>query len=497
MISSLRLSMFKAFAEPTTIDLSDITLLYGANSAGKSSLIHALLLMKQSFQQTRLRGDDNLLDFKGPLIDLGGFNAAVRDHDTQQSMTLGLTVATPSGGRRPPSMRRQPFGDTVSFDFTFSYDESSRKPKLTEILLRGAGQEISFKQIRRKEIVDLFLTDGAVAKTLFDMWMQWNNERPRTQRAPLPELLPDEQKRVIEWLRTTPLSRQSIIPTWDPSLLRSVGRPVGGRLDSPRRQVITEILFDWRLWASNLERLLVDSLEKVKYVGPLREAPKRISVEVASPSFELGPKGERALRLLSADPTLLNTVNEMLSQLEVNYELKISEIGVSGEEQALGEVSILFLRDKRTGLLTTLSDVGFGMSQLIPVVIQLVLPSDSLIVIEQPELHLHPRLQARLVDVILYSINRQRNRVLLETHSEHLLIRLQRRIKEELLNADQLLVCYVGSSQGAGSLSEVQLNQQGDLVDTWPAGFFDDRLEDLLANISSAEVGSEFGVHSD
>ena len=139
-----------------------------------------------------------------------------------------------------------------------------------------------------------------------------------------------------------------------------------------------------------------------------------------------------------------------------------------------------------------LPDVGFGVSQTLPVVVALHAAEEGQAVyIEQPEIHLHPALQAELADVFIESaLGDQKNTFLLETHSEHLILRLLRRIREttekELPEGaasfaeDKLSVLHVESGPDGVQVRRLRVDERGEFKDRWPKGFFAERMEELL-----------------
>ncbi|WP_461784129.1 AAA family ATPase [Prosthecobacter sp.] len=139
---------------------------------------------------------------------------------------------------------------------------------------------------------------------------------------------------------------------------------------------------------------------------------------------------------------------------------------------------------------TSPSNMGIGFSQMMPLVASAFGSKDSLIVIEQPELHVHPALQMELADLFIESVAERNNRFLIETHSEHLILRLLRRIRETNSGAlepgkypirqDQVAVLYVEPGDNGSKVIELPITVDGDFSVPWPAGFFAERASELF-----------------
>ena len=143
------------------------------------------------------------------------------------------------------------------------------------------------------------------------------------------------------------------------------------------------------------------------------------------------------------------------------------------------------LIDIRTKTPVTPVDVGYGLNQLMPVIVEGVsnLPG-SVICVEQPEVHLHPRLQGHISDMIIETSLRQRpagKQWIVETHSEMLIRRIQTRIRQGRLMSSDVSLIYVDQRPAIGSVIEViRLDEDGDFVDEWPDGFFEEGYAELM-----------------
>jgi predicted ATPase len=162
----------------------------------------------------------------------------------------------------------------------------------------------------------------------------------------------------------------------------------------------------------------------------------------------------------------------------------------------LGGRSEIALRDFEKGIIVAPSDVGVGISQLIPVIVGCLRDQQGLLAIKQPELHVHPAIQVGLGDLFVQAVQAREGTVgaaktlLLETHSEHIMLRLLRRIREtsenELppgaprLTPDQVAVIYFEMTADLLKLTPLRIAADGDFIDRWPRGFFEERGEELF-----------------
>jgi predicted ATPase len=169
--------------------------------------------------------------------------------------------------------------------------------------------------------------------------------------------------------------------------------------------------------------------------------------------------------------------------------------GADAEELSEGHVDKTVRRlllDTGTGSFVLPSEVGAGVSQVIPVVVAALDGRLGLSLVEQPEIHVHPAVQVGLGDLLIDAASREgaRRTLLIETHSEHVILRLLRRIREttekELPEGaasfaeDKLSVLYVESGPDGVRVRRLRVDERGEFKDRWPKGFFAERMEELL-----------------
>jgi predicted ATPase len=152
----------------------------------------------------------------------------------------------------------------------------------------------------------------------------------------------------------------------------------------------------------------------------------------------------------------------------------------------------LVLVDQRSQTPVSHRDVGIGVSQVMPILVSAYALEQAKVAIEQPELHLHPRLQSELADVFIESaLGEQKNTFILETHSEHLLLRIMRRMRETYggtlpegclpITPEDVCVLYVDPVGASSIVQEMPLNPRGELVKAWPGEFFEEGLDEVFA----------------
>jgi predicted ATPase len=228
-------------------------------------------------------------------------------------------------------------------------------------------------------------------------------------------------------------------------------------------------------------------LDRLFYLGPLREFPQRDYLWARSRPSDVGQRGEKAIDAILAATEARESRNlRPKARLKPFQEMIAYWLREMGLIESFGIVEVApgsnrwqaRVRTRAGASEVFLSDVGFGVSQVLPVVTLLqYVPKDSTVILEQPEIHLHPLAQAGLADVIIQAATHRNVQVILESHSEHLLLRLQRRIAEEAVSADDVKLYFCDAPHGVSKLVPLELDLFGN-IRNWPVQFMGDAFKE-------------------
>jgi predicted ATPase len=450
MLSHLRFDSFKSWKK-LDLPLAPITALFGANSSGKSSILQFVLLLKQ----TKDSADRSLaLDFGGEesIIDLGSFRDAVNGHDENATISWRLRWTLPAELRiADPSGKR------------------------SEALFIGKELEIaSSARLRNKIVVSDFLEyDFGEARFI----LKREKERSGFQ-------LEARASNKFKFKRT--LGRK-----WDlPGPTKSYAFPDQART-----------YFQNSLFLSEFETAYVRQMDAIVHLGPLRQYPKRQYIWAGSSPIDVGRRGERTIDAILAATARGENRNlrpkarhrpfeEMiafwLKEMGLIHSFRIVEIG-----SGAGLYRALVKRDAYSPE-TSIPDVGFGVSQILPVLALLYYVEEgSTVILEQPEIHLHPSVQSALADLIITAVKGRNIQVVLESHSEHLLQRLLRRVAEggkspyPSIEPDDMKLFFCQTVHGTSRIEELKVNLFGS-IENWPEDFFGDQFGEIAAREEAA-----------
>ena len=450
MLTSLRIQNFKSWADTGSIRLAPLTVIFGGNSAGKSSLGHLLLALKQTALSPDRRRALDLGDSTTP-IDLGTFADCLYGHDLKRKLMFDLSwqVQPPLKVQDALKPELHFTGTGLTLRVTIGAEPKTGQPRTEQFryTLSGSGSPLE---------VSLVSKGSAFNLTVSPLELVRGKGRPPAVEAP-----------------------EKFYRLSDASIAR----------------------FQNAGFMADLALATQAALGSVAYLGPLRDAPQRTYQWSGNAPEDVGQTGRYAIAaLLAADTqrrmftvpgrkkrhTLSELVAVLLKQLGIIEHFSVKPIA-SGQR----DYHVLV----RTGALDAevkITDVGFGVSQVLPALVQaFYCQPNSTVWMEQPEIHLHPQVQAVLADVFIAAVKAKENgnprnvQLVIESHSEHFLNRLQRRVAEESIKAEDVAIYFARRSRGKPVLEPLRLNRFGD-IENWPDKFFGDEMADLTARAVAA-----------
>jgi hypothetical protein len=448
---AVRWQNFRAYEDTGWVTLKPLTLLLGANSAGKSSLIAPLLLLKQSLES---RTGSNALLTKGDLIDVGVFEDFVRDHVKSQRVTLG--VRWHAHRRREniaPTGRYAPGGLFVAFG-------AGRDPQSVTVESFRVYDPYGRVMLSRTKRADATYTTQMVSPKTAGIERSLarggSAERRRNMRRAI------RQARPTDFMFLSREVRQSGQVGEDKPNFTTV-------IEDDRTRLYCSIV-DYALWG------IESILDRLHFIGPLREEPRRVYELSGEPPDEVGTRGEYAPEIVYRwrnNKRRMREIQRWLRLFGFSEELEFESVGTGG-------FSLALLREGGRAA-STFVDTGVGLSQVLPLVVQgLVAEKDEWLIIEQPEVHLNPRLQAALADLFAAVVARGVHLVV-ESHSEHLLMRLRRLVAERKVHSDAVGLYFVEQVSGVSRVRDVPVGREGRIdPKAWPREFFEDSLRESM-----------------
>ena len=500
MITKLRIKNFKAFKNEQSIRIAPITLIYGPNSAGKSSIIQSLQLLNQSF--LNLDAIRNLeLAPKGADLDLGLPVNFMHRGNTKSPLVVSFCSTTNIGNTRTgKSQRILTTQDSIELEIKLEFKQekiedlySPLKVQSAEYTIKNMEDQVynfKFKKISDVENTFKFVNKSSISNAA-KFFFKYNKERFDIIKSDM-KLDIAESKREItvktleaEFKNLTFSNRAMFFePNFFPTYLP--------HRDSSKEDRAFENSWGWNRLMSDLNSPIERTIRSCNHISGLRNKPQRFYPLTNTRGF-VGRTGENMAGLLLklSKGANKNQLNKWLKNLEIPYQISVAPI----KDSLAGSLLIIKLKDLRNNVEVTPSDVGIGISQILPLLIQGLseiskAPTNTrqlvadIKCVEQPELHLHPKLQANIADFFIDTVKKSKNlRWILETHSESLMLRLQKRIRSKEIDPSLVSVIYVNpTSGGCSEAYELRIDEEGDFIDEWPHGFFEESYKEKFVN---------------
>lgn len=451
----VRWKNFKSFVDTDWIKIKPITILIGTNNSGKTNFITPFSLMNQTLYS---KDTDSPLIIKGHNYDGGNYQEIVNNYDKRKNIFFGYRYHIHKTDKKIKSVGNYPPG---SIEITLGL----KKDSTTDLI------------IKKESIYDVYLRE------YFSFVLNSKNKYDYNGVG-IQDLSPFETKAINN---STPLNflftpnslffeLSRIKTNEDIKVKRKTERFSHGLTE-----LINALTYNYVV--------IKDKIGDLSYIGPIRELPHRM-YEITNENFNtIGVRGENMGNLIKKHFSKSNQkLNEWINKFEFGGILKINPISLH-----YNLYSIQF-DEKNSKLYTKISNAGFGVSQVLPFIIQaLVSPKDSITIAEQPEIHLNPRLQCLLADLFVFMAKRKQT-IILETHSEHLLLRLRLLIAEKKISANDVAIYFIDKKDGISNIKEINLQDNGHIkpID-WPDGFFGETLKTSFALASEQSKSKKNG----
>jgi len=460
MLTTLTFKHFKSWRATGEIRLAPITALFGSNSSGKSSILQMLLLLKQTAESPDRSQVLNLGDDRGS-VDLGTFPEALFNHDltapleVRMAWRLPRTLEIEDPARKSGMLFRD---DEIDFSTQIGWQANGEpglgRPVVDVMRYGFSGETFSMTRVNGKTLeYDLKASPARGFKFTRAPGRPWKLPPPAKCYG-----FPDQVRAYYQ----------------NASFL------------------------------SDLELQFEELFNRLFYLGPLREYPKRQYPWAGAQPADMGRRGERVVDALLASRESGVTISRGRGRKRQSLEERVAEwlkeLGMIHSFQVRpitkgGSLFQVWVRRHPKAAEVLITDVGFGVSQILPVIaLCYYSPEGSILLLEQPEIHLHPKVQAGLADVLIDAVTTRGIQIILESHSEHLLRRLQRRVAEETIRPDQAALYFCFTQERESKLTSLDLDPFG-IIQNWPKDFFGDELGEIAA-MSRAALGRKRKVAS-
>lgn len=526
-LSALHIGNFKAFADTQRVLIKPLTLIFGANSSGKSSIIHSLLLARHAVENGNL--DVYQTKVGGESVDLGGFRQYIHRHDLKRRLELGFEIEIGNSadfarffgearrltakfqiGLEDGSQQEFPSaGRPCVLDFQVDLDGGClvqfTRQSQKGLPIRSIGLGTLLRTKAKKPVFGILpdFLDSAFLDPEFRLDEDGEASRTRLEKEVWPK--------IITKLSQTQFNTDHLVPE-NPatSLDRLVARRIEEssideeehgfalheylpkeRTEGGAKSEVVHLRWGIEDLLDLISQKILTHLQGLNYyLGPLRCFPPRhlTGMQDQDPNWFSG--GGQAWELIRERSEVRRAVNSWLTRLKMPYHLDVRELVNPKTPDSVVLRELILQDDQGTALSDR--DVGLGVSQVIPVIANAFAVQKQIIAIEQPEAQLHPAAQAELGDVFIESaLGEQKNTFILETHSEHLILRIMRRMRETYQKKlpdglppvlpEEVAILYVELDGSRSIVREMPLNEMGQLVKAWPGGFFEEGFRELFS----------------
>ena len=461
MFTQLRIQNFKSWADTGEFRMAPLTGFFGTNSSGKTAILQFILMLKQTVESSD----------RNRILHLGG--------DQYSYVDLGTNYDISHRHQLPEKMG-------FSCEWIPKLISQDNLMMIAEIITEDKKEvfkKAKYKSSLRFKSVITIDND----QTSFD-FIKYSFKASDNQWNHVGMNLYSQNKEDM----TYELSIEGdLLQAW----MMRYQKEFGGTYQTFKNYGIQYIQTSTTSNLTNLTLAYEDLFQNTYYLAPLREYPKRTYLWSGERPQDVGKRGELTVA------ALLASRKKDLEEVEIFVAKALKDLGLIANFRLnritlnRGDYEILVQKSPNSAEVL-ITDVGFGVSQVLPIlVLCYYAPKGATLIFEQPEIHLHPSVQAGLADIFIEVIKTRNIQIIIESHSEHLLRRLQRRIAEEkdgFTNDDAALYFCKMDDQGDSELVPLEIDTYGNICN-YPDGFFGDEMGDLVA-MTEASIKRQMNV---
>lgn len=503
-MDSIRIKNLRCLYDTGTIDLAKLNICVGCNSTGKSTFLRVFPLLQQSLRSS---SNSPILWYSNDLVDFGSFEESVsvgREKDPIE-FSFNTKINTKNTVSTFPlffsnSVWSIVFGinskndieNYMSFlkiqcdNFVCSIDFSKDGKRIDKFVINDIDFidnkcGIKFKQRKNFEtsFIPLVETIGQEMTSRFYVKYDYDIKFSRNRFSEYAKILQKIENATNNKSKFKKYFEFNVRYLDNVDEANRMYKLIFNSLTVEERNIFFayEVFFRINLVLSNVEEVIKYFFESVAYIAPFRAKAERYYRKQQYSSIKFDSEGKNITNyLVTLDQEDFHKFEMWCNQF-FNIRIKLMDIQ--------GHVSLLISDKHHTEI--NIADSGFGYSQIVPILVKVweverntnnhYSSPYSLIVIEQPELHLHPRMQAQFVDMIEKIMERTSNiRFLIETHSDVIINRIGSYVSLKKLNEKDVNIFVFEENENdqdkGTSIKKVTFNSDGELDDGWPIGFF-------------------------
>lgn len=452
MLSGIGVEGFKAFKSENFLPFKKLNVFLGPNSSGKSSFLKAMLLLKNSVESKENNASLNFNE------EIGDFKSVT--YGKNKDGSLKFTISFDTSEKDTEEDFKKVGDDNLKvfimgaiikdLDKNFSLDEFQKLVQsYTKLYLKNPVKLIKFcvKEERMKNFiykVDFTFLDQEkyTIKLSGDDYCLYNHNDNKNRDFPKGIVKPS-------------------------GLFFTVDTEVMSRCEPSQ----VDKIFIINLALYDISNQIKRFFSNFTHIEPFRFKPNRTEHIANLSKGAISSDGRGAIN------TLLNLQikkeNEKITQ--INDWLNKFDLAESVYAHALKDNQYsLTIKNKFTGIESNIKDVGVGTSQLFPIILESILsPEKSVLIIEEPETHIHPNAQSRLADMFSHCITKEDKKFFIETHSMYFVQKLQILVGQSKVSKDDIGIYYFHQTPEGTLVDKMELLENGQFEKEFPSGFFD------------------------